>query len=230
MPDETDIRILTGLLERLQAEPRPDELARMLISRYGTLASLLESPTLYGTASGLPENHRMLLSMIPGLVRQRTLDRLGPNPLLHSLERAAEFAAALYSGAQYEQVCLLCLDGSLRLKEHYMLSEGGLREVAFYPRRLMQLALSVKADSILLCHNHPSGWCFFSEDDLASTREFLRLCTQIGLSFVDHLLIANEKYSSLRSRTYIPDKLWTATGPYVPSLPHWRRETPPSHL
>ena len=222
MRQEEDWIVLRQLLAHMLGERRPEELASALLEHFGSLSSLVESISMHNDSPPISDNLRMLLSMVPELCQRRELDRIGPNPLMNTLSAACRYAAALYIGAQYEQICLLCLAADFRLKEHRMLIEGGLREVPFYPRRLMQEALRVDAQAIILCHNHPSGWAFFSEADVAATREFLSLCAQIQLPLLDHLLIANKQVSSMRSRAYIPERNWSACSPLMPSVAQWR--------
>ncbi len=86
----------------------------------------------------------------------------------------------------------------------------------------MQEALSCGAQAVILCHNHLSGWCFFSEADQNATKEFLKLCTHIQMPLLDHLLAADDQISSMRSKAHIPESDWRAASPLMPPLSRWR--------
>jgi len=219
---DDDRALLVSLLSRVQGEKRPEETADLLLKQYGSLQGVAECIPAQSDSLPVPQNTRTLLAMLPGLCRMRELDRIGAQPFLGTLSAASRYAQALYIGAQYEQICLICLDEKLRLRRHVLLSEGGVREVPFYPRKILQEALGCGAKAVILCHNHLSGWCFFSDADVESTREFLGLCRLIHLPLLDHLLIAGSQVSSMRSKVYIPESDWRACGPLMPTPGQWR--------
>lgn len=213
---------LEALLSRIMDGQRAGGLADALMEHYGTLYSLVESLHLYDGEPPIPESIRVLLSMTPQLHRMRELERLGPHVLLDSLDAAGRYASTLYIGAQNEQLYILCLDEQYRLIDSCLVSEGSLNEVPVYLRQVMQKALHCGARAIIMCHNHPSGWMFFSESDVAATRAILSLCAKMQISLIDHLLVARERVTSMRSRVYIPDDMWRASGPMVLPNAQWR--------
>ena len=222
MGSSDDLDLLTNLLSRVQGERNPRETAAMLLQHYGSLSSLVECLPAQGASPQLSRNVRVLLSMIPALCSRREMDRMGSHPVLNTLEAASRFASSLYIGVHYERIYLLCLDAGFRLIKPCLLGEGSVREVPFYPRRIMQEALDCNAQAVILCHNHLSDWCFFSEADLTATREFLKLCSYIHLPLLDHLLVADNQISSMRSRAHISESDWCAAGPLMPPLSQWR--------
>lgn len=222
MKSSEELEVLENLLACVQGENSPANTAHLLLDHYGSLSAIAECLTVQGDHPSISQNARMLLSMIPDLCRKRELDRLGEHPLLNTLAAARRYAEALYIGVHYERIYLLCLDHEFRLIRHCLLGEGSVNEVSFYPRKILQEALLCGAQAVILCHNHLSGWCFFSEADLAATREFLRLCSYIQLPFLDHLLVSDGQVSSMRSKAHIPEADWRAVSPLTPSLGKWR--------
>jgi len=222
MTDRTERELLTSTFAVIIGQQRASDLTGTLSECFGRLTTLVESMSLPEHASAAPESIRALLACVPHICRIRTLERLGEHPLLDTLERAQEYVSALYAGSQYEQLCLLCLDKDLHLLECCRVNQGSLKEVSFYPRRLFQEALTRRARAVLLCHNHPSNWAYFSEFDVSSTRELISLCTQNNIYLLDHLLICGDRISSMRSRTYIPEKEWRPAGSPAIPLSQWR--------
>lgn len=218
----SDHRLLAGLLSRTQCEHDPEKTARMLLSHYGSLQAMVECLPTQDDSLPLAQNTRLLLTMIPALCRRREIEKLGKHPLLNTLEAASQFVSSLYIGVQYEKIYLICLDEQLRLIKVCPMGEGGVREVSFYPRRLMEEALACNAQAVILCHNHLSSWCFFSEADLTATKEFLKLCTYVQIALLDHLLVAGDQVSSMRSKAHIPNNAWCAASPLMPTLGQWR--------
>lgn len=219
---EQGIEDLQALIDQLCGREHAVDLAEILLNRYGSLSSLVESIRLYRGAPTLPDSLKLLLAMTPHLCRMRLQDRMGPQPKLDTLAAASQYAASIYIGAQYEQLKLLCLNQEYRLIDCLTISEGGLREVSMYPRRILQEALNAGAQAIMICHNHPSGWRFFSEADIAATRSLLALCTRMQLTMLDHLLSAGAQVISMRCHPLMPEKEWNESGPMMPPIAQWR--------
>lgn len=213
-------RLLNGIMDQEHAETLLD----VLLENYGTLYSLADSLNMHKGDPPIPETVRTLLTMTPQLCRMREMSRMDLTAPLDTLEEAARYVSALYIGAQYEQLYILCLDEEYRLIDSCLVSEGGLNEVPVYLRRVMQKVLHCGAKAIILCHNHPSGWTSFSETDVVATRAILSVCTKMQISMIDHLLAARDRVISMRSRLYIPDDMWRASGPMAPPVAVWRRQ------
>jgi len=75
---------------------------------------------------------------------------------------------------------------------------GSLNESLIHPREIFKIALEENASAIILAHNHPSGDPTPSESDLKSTKE-LRLAGEVmGIEVLDHIIIGEGNYWSLR--------------------------------
>jgi DNA repair protein RadC len=59
---------------------------------------------------------------------------------------------------------------------------------------------SAGAAAILLFHNHPSGDPAPSADDIALTRRMMRAGDLMGITVLDHIIVAENRYASLRER------------------------------
>ncbi len=213
--------LLERLLSCVISPAHAGDLTDSLLNAYGTLPAVLEN-FASDPRSKVPDSARPLLAMIPELYEQIALAQMQEHPLLNTLRNAAGYAALQYVNAPYERVLLLCLDEEYRLKECICTNEGGLRDVPFYPRRLLQEIFRSQAHAAVLCHNHPGGWGFFSEADIAATRNLLSLCAQIRFPLIDHLLISGNQVISMRSRAYIPTDSWMRCGPGTIPLAKWR--------
>ena len=222
--NENRFAALRALLDCLMNESRSAELTQSLGSVSGPLPAILENILRRDDLPSLPESARLLLSMIPELYRMCASEQMGPHPQLNTLQKAGEYAHLQFVNLQYECICLMCLDKDFCLTECRMSGTGGLRDVRFYPRRLFQEAVSHGARAVILCHNHPSDWAFFSEDDISSTRELINLFSQANLPLLDHLLVAGGRVNSMRSRAFIPDAEWMRCGSGMPTLAQWRRD------
>lgn len=101
-----------------------------------------------------------------------------------------------------ERVLLVMLDQKLQLISDAVLSIGTVRESVLSPRELFLTALREKAVQILLVHNHPSGDSSPSRADLEITERVRMLGAMMEIPLVDHIIIGDKTYCSLRESGY----------------------------
>ena len=63
-------------------------------------------------------------------------------------------------------------------------------------------AIIAAAAALVLMHNHPSGEATPSEADIKVTRDLIRAGQLLKLELLDHVVIGNGNFSSLRSLGY----------------------------
>ena len=73
---------------------------------------------------------------------------------------------------------------------------GGLAACPVEPRTVFCFALLLGASSIFLAHNHPSGDCTPSPEDVEVTRRMKAAGELIGIHLLDHLVIGDGNYRS----------------------------------
>lgn len=67
-----------------------------------------------------------------------------------------------------------------------------------HPREIFHSAVRYSAARIIAVHNHPSGSPIASEADIHFTRR-LKYCGELmGIELLDHLIIGNTSYVSMR--------------------------------
>lgn len=75
---------------------------------------------------------------------------------------------------------------------HYLFS------IKFPIREILIRMLLAGAVSFILCHNHPSGDTNPSQEDIQITESIGKAGSLIGVSLLDHLIIGEKNYTSLR--------------------------------
>ena len=71
------------------------------------------------------------------------------------------------------------------------------------PREIFSEALKFEAVSIVLLHNHPSGNPIPSGEDIKMTKRLYEASDLIGIPLVDHIIIGDNRYISLKERGLI---------------------------
>jgi DNA repair protein RadC len=97
-----------------------------------------------------------------------------------------------------ESFHVLMLDGRHRLIALEEVSVGTLTASLVHPREVFRGAIRHAAASILLVHNHPSGDPSPSAEDRAVTERLYGAGELLGISVIDHVIVAAEGYFSFR--------------------------------
>ena len=81
--------------------------------------------------------------------------------------------------------------------------EGTLNASVFHPREIFRFAIEQCANSIVLVHNHPSGDPQPSQEDIRATKQLIEAGNQIGIKVLDHVIIGDGIFVSLKEENFI---------------------------
>ena len=79
-------------------------------------------------------------------------------------------------------------------------SVGTLNASLVHPREVFSRAIEKHASHIIVAHNHPSGDVEPSGSDIKTTERLIEAGKIIGVTLVDHIIVSNNGYTSLRER------------------------------
>lgn len=172
-------------------------LAHRLLDHFGTLKGVLEArPEQLMAVDGVGEETATLISLMLPMFRRYSACVCEERRRISNRMEAESYCSALLAGHRTEHFYAICLSADNHLLGQRLIAEGTLTEVAAYPRLVVETALNYNAHSVLLCHNHPSGVCLPSSDDVSSTRRLAGLLGGLGITVLDHVIVAgNETYS-----------------------------------
>ncbi len=77
---------------------------------------------------------------------------------------------------------------------------GTLNSSLIHPREIFKDAIKESANSIILVHNHPSGDCKPSDEDILITEKLKEAGKLLSIQVLDHVIIGGDKYWSLREK------------------------------
>jgi len=98
-----------------------------------------------------------------------------------------------------ECVILVCLDTKGQMICEKKISEGSVNMSLISPREIFLTALEMRAVSILLVHNHPSGDPTPSRSDKELTWSVRDAGDSMGIPLLDHIVIGDKCYASFNS-------------------------------
>lgn len=79
-------------------------------------------------------------------------------------------------------------------------SIGTLNSSILHPREIFKPAILSNAASIILAHNHPSGFPDPSSEDISITHRIKDCGKLLGIDLVDHIIIGDGKFISLKEQ------------------------------
>ena len=82
-------------------------------------------------------------------------------------------------------------------------SKGSLSASLIHPRDVFYAAIKANAASIILVHNHPSGDPEPSAEDVELTKRISEAGELLGITVLDHVVVAKRGFVSLKERGVI---------------------------
>lgn len=104
-----------------------------------------------------------------------------------------------------ERFAVLLLDVKHRLLGTRIITIGTATETLAHPRDIFREVIKHGATRLIIAHNHPSGNTEPSPEDIHLTRQLLSGAQLLGLPLLDHLILGNGDFRSLRQET----SLWS---------------------
>ncbi|WP_202630819.1 RadC family protein [Pallidibacillus pasinlerensis] len=80
---------------------------------------------------------------------------------------------------------------------------GSLNASIVHPREVFREAFRRSAASIICIHNHPSGDPTPSREDIEVTRRLKECGRMIGIEILDHIIIGDKRFVSLKEKGYL---------------------------
>lgn len=102
-----------------------------------------------------------------------------------------------------ENFLVLYLNARNQLLHKEFVSIGTLNSTLVHPREVFAPAIAHAAAGIILAHNHPSGDCQPSEEDLALTKRLIAAGELLGIEVLDHMIVSPTAYLSMKEKSLL---------------------------
>ena len=128
---------------------------------------------------GLAESEKVFIGEYPSLIR---------------------YLKSLLGSKTSEEMWVISYDAKGYLIKAQMLFQGSVNSSAVSSREIIKSILLQQAVGVVLCHNHPSGDCTPSPQDLNFTMSFQQALMAVdqNLSLIDHIVIGKKDYYSFQ--------------------------------
>jgi DNA repair protein RadC len=159
------------------------------------------SPEEISAACGLPEKGARQLAAAIELARRLLWPEEGSGPIRSP--RDACRAAGHIRGEDKEHFIALYLNARNCVIGKETISIGSLNANIVHPREVFRPAISLAAAAVVVAHNHPSGDVTPSQEDLNLTARLVEAGRVLGIEILDHLIVTESRFLSLRSESYM---------------------------
>ena len=203
--------ILELLLYYCLPRKNTNEVAHVLCKQFGSLSKVLDAPVKeLLKVDGIGENAAVFLSLFREVNKYYHINRLSYDKPLESLDACGKHMIPYFSTENNECVYLLSLDAKCRPISCRKVSEGSINSTMISLRKVVDVALTENATSVVLAHNHPGGVAVPSREDVDTTYHVAKALAMVDVTLTDHLIIADDDYISFRrSNLYDPDEVYT---------------------
>lgn len=184
--------------------PRSDvsNLARTLIYTFGSFSGVLDAPyEALISVKGVTPNTASLLKLFPGTLSYYMINRSETSAVVKTSKQAFNMLAPYFLGEKNEKVRILCLDSHFRFLGVRLVAEGSALATDVNMRRIVEEALTLRSIYLYIAHNHVDGDVTPSSADWGVTSKLLDVLFPLNLYLMDHLVISDDKMTSLRKET-----------------------------
>lgn len=121
-------------------------------------------------------------------------------PVIRSPRDVAALMTEELRYLQQEHFVILFLNTKNRVTGRETLAIGSLNAAIVHPREVFRAAVRRSAASIICVHNHPSGDPTPSAEDVQLTERLAEAGRLIGIELLDHIIIGDKDFVSLKER------------------------------
>lgn len=166
------------------------DLARHLLSEFGSLRALLEADlSSFCRPLGLGPAKFTQLQAVLEMGRRHLAEHLRRDCALESPQAVRDFLTSQVRHEPHEVFGCLFMDTKHRMLAFEVLFRGSIDSASVYPRQVVKRALAHNAAAVIFCHNHPSGISLPSEADRTLTQRLTEALDLIEVRVLDHFIV-----------------------------------------
>lgn len=180
------------------------ELARSLLSNFGSLRALLEAnQSQFCSQHGLGPAKFVQLQAVLEMSRRHLESTLTRGDALSDALSTKNYLQHRLRAYQHEVFACLFLDNKHRMIAFEELFRGTIDSANVYPREVVKHALSHNAAAVIFAHNHPSGVAEPSQADYAITDRLKSALATVDIRVLDHIVVGDGETVSFAETGYL---------------------------
>lgn len=191
----------TELLALLLGTAEAPRLAQEVLDRFGSLHQLARTnKAQLRRIRGIGDAQAGRVLAFLELSRRLQLPTATDKPRITSPADGANLLLPRMSHLQQEEMHVILLDTRNRVLDIQLIYRGSLNTSVVRIGEIFRVAIESTAAAIILAHNHPSGDPSPSPEDIAVTRKIVEAGNLLSIDVLDHLIIGNGRFTSLKER------------------------------
>ncbi|MDD3049891.1 MAG: DNA repair protein RadC [Candidatus Cloacimonetes bacterium] len=173
------------------------QLAKQLIDKFGNLTEVINAPEeILLTVEGLGERSITLLKLIKEAGSYHLREALLKKRAVKSSEDIYDYFKFYFKGSKIEEFKAIFLNNQNHIIFEETLFTGTINESRVYIRKIVERIVLLKAMSLIVIHNHPSGIINPSTNDINLTKRIQQALSLIEAQLLDHIIIGDNDYYS----------------------------------
>ena len=161
------------------------------------------TPEEFTQFAGIGENKALAIVAMMEFAKRLECETQRVKPLANNPESIAAIARGKLIHQKRECVLSILCNAKMECESVETVAIGGLSQCLVDTREIFSVAVRKRAAAIVLVHNHPSGCCEPSQDDINLTKRCIEAGNVLGIKLVDHVIVSDTDHESLRlSETY----------------------------
>ncbi|BDG46305.1 MULTISPECIES: DNA repair protein RadC [Parageobacillus] len=199
-----DHELLAILLRTGTKEESVLQLAHRLLQHFEGLR-LLKDASIEEITSIKGIGTTKAIQILAAIELGRRIHRLGYNDryVIRSPEDGAKYVMEDMRFLSQEHFVAIYLNTKNQVIYRKTIFIGSLNASIVHPREVFKEAIKRSAASIICAHNHPSGDPTPSREDIDVTKRLAECGRIIGIELLDHLIIGDQKFVSLKEKGYV---------------------------
>lgn len=170
----------------------PHEKAFRLFTEFASLSAILRS-SAEELSKFLTANETMRVIALKSIY-QRQAQEIAPKKIGGSGD-AYQYFSYLKNESE-EHFGVIYMNRNNAVIYNQVISVGNATSCVVDKQKIFRTALSVKAQAVVLCHNHPSGNDKPSEADMRLTKDIKSGLKLLDITLLDHIIVCKENYYS----------------------------------
>ena len=203
MPDYELLELLlTFAIPRRDVKP----LAKKLLKTFGNLGNVLHASTLDLRNKGeLSDNVIALLHLFVTCSIRTSSKHFadGGRPIITVWSDFIDYCCQQFGYKEVEETWAFFFSARMEYIDGIKLTTGTMDRTTIPIAHLIHEAINHKALNVVLAHNHPSGLCKPSDEDIMMTRLAEENLAIAGVYIYDHIIITPFEHFSFRANGYI---------------------------
>ena len=157
--------------------------------------SLILSPTA-SIPSEFPQPLKDKIYAVRNIIRQYEESRNQKPVTINNAKDIYDLVADTFAGLTHEEVHAVFLKKNRTVIDVKKLFVGSMSATLLDANEILREALKLHATAVVLVHNHPSGNCLPSSNDIEQTQKLARTLRVLDVSLVDHLIVSETSFYS----------------------------------